>query len=145
MTAEIMVFHGEDVNREEAEKLLGLCLKKLQLENTACEIFDASENNKEVTGHMVVCPVGLKLSGTPAGCVTYSAKDNSADIVAINVQKHTGYISFELMSAEHMGRVFIDDSKHIEVDSVLMAAAVMYAAGVPLKNVISAINSILKN
>jgi len=28
---------------------------------------------------------------------------------------------------------------------VLMAAAVMYAAGVPLKNVISAINSILKN
>lgn len=145
MTAGIMVFHGEDVNREKAEKLLQLCLARLQPEHTPCEILATWENNKEVTGHMVVCPVGLKLSGTPAGCVTYSAKDNSADIVAINVQKHTGYISFELMSAEHMGRVFIDNSKHIDVDSVLMAASVMYAAGIPLKNIISVINSILKN
>lgn len=145
MTAGIMVFHGEDVNREKSEKLLGLCSAKLKPEHEPHEILTTSENNREVTGRMVVCPVGLKLSGTPAGCVTYSAKDNSADIVAINVQKHTGYVSFELMSAEHMGRVFIDNSKNIDVDSVLMAASVMYAAGVPLKNVISVINSILKN
>lgn len=145
MTAGIVVFHGKDVNREEAEKLIELCFAKLNSEHTPCEILTTSENSRQITGYMVVCPMGLELSGVPAGCVTYSAEDNSADIVAINVQKHTGYVSFELMSAEHMGRVFIDNSKHIEVESVLMAAAVMYAAGNPLKNVISVINSILKN
>lgn len=145
MTAGIMVFHGEDVKKEKAEKLLKLCFKKLQPDNAPCEILTASDNNTEVTGYIAVCPAGLELSGAPAGCVTYSAKDNSADIVAINVQKHTGYVSFELMSAEHMGRVFIDNSKNINADSVLAAAAVMYASGVPLKDVISVINSILKN
>ena len=93
----------------------------------------------------MVCPVDVRLLGSPAGRVTYSADDNSADIVAINVQKHTDYISFELMSADHMGRVFIDNSKNISAADVLVVAAVMYAAGVPLKSVISAVNSILKN
>lgn len=145
MAAEIVVFYGEDVNIKEAEKLHSLCADKLLQNYPLCDILITSDRNKDVTGKKVVCPADITLSGSPEGIVTYSADDNSADIVAVNLQKHTGYISFELMSSEHMGRVFIDNSKNISVSDVLVVASVMYAAGVPLKNIISAVNSILKN
>ena len=145
MTAEIVVFYGEEVNIEQAKKLHQLCADKLLQNYPLCDILITWDKTKDVTGKKVVCPVDVRLLGSPAGRVTYSADDNSADIVAINVQKHTDYISFELMSADHMGRVFIDNSKNISAADVLVVAAVMYAAGVPLKRVISAVNSILKN
>lgn len=145
MTAGIVIFRGENVNRENAEKLLKLCFGRLWPEDIPCKVIDAEEASADAQDFRAVCPVGFKLPGGYAGCVTYSSRDNSADIVALNVQEHTGYISFELMSAEHMGRVFIDNSKRMEVESVLLAAAVMYAMGESLKNIISAINSILKN
>lgn len=145
MVTGILVFRSGNVNREQAEKLIKLCTAKLRSDYPPFEILDTGKNGAETAGRLVVCPAELKLSGPYESCVTYSAKDNSADIVAINLQKHTGYASFELMSAEHMGRVFIDNSKAIDAETVLMAAAVMYAMGIPLKNVISVINSILKN
>lgn len=145
MVAGILVFSDGNVNREQAEKLLELCTVKLMPDHPPFEIF-AAEDGSDIAGRLVVCPVEFKSKAAAAQrCVTYSAKDNSADIVAINLQRHTGYVSFELMSAEHMGRVFIDNSKGIDAEAVLMAAAVMYAMGAPLKNVISVINSILKN
>lgn len=145
MVAGILVFRGENVNREQAEKLLELCTAKLLPDHPPFEILSDSEKGAEPDDRLIVRPAELRGAGGESGGVTYSSKDNSADIVAINLQKHSGYVSFELMSAEHMGRVFIDNSKKVGAETVLMAAAVLYAMGLPLKNVISALNSILKN
>lgn len=76
--------------------------------------------------------------------VTYSLTNNRADVVLINIQNHLENKSFEIMTDTNMGRVFINNKNKIDVENVLMCAAVFYGLEMGFFEILDVLNSILK-
>ena len=75
---------------------------------------------------------------------TYSLNNNNADAVLINIQNHTDSKSFEILTNEGMGRVFINNKNSAPVEDVLICAAVFLALGMELQQVLDVLNGILR-
>lgn len=75
--------------------------------------------------------------------VTYSLGDMSADLVAFNRQEREANISYELMAQSKLARIFIARDKDYIIDDVLPSAAVLFASGEELTDVVSTFNSLL--
>lgn len=72
--------------------------------------------------------------------ITYSVGQSSADICALNFQKRQHSRSLEILCGSFMGRVNIPiDSEYTEL-SVLYCAAGLFAAGMPMQEVLRIIN-----
>ena len=72
--------------------------------------------------------------------VTYSKGQSMADVCGLNFQKREHSRSLEILCGSFMGRVNIPiDSEYTEL-SVLYCAAGLFAAGVPMRDVLKAIN-----
>lgn len=75
--------------------------------------------------------------------VTYSLGDMSADLVAFNRQEREANISYELMAQSKLARIFIARDKDYVIDDVLPSAAVLFASGEELTDIVSTFNSLL--
>lgn len=115
-----------------------------------CEDFDSDKKvavfgeviETDETFDAVATELGASVSESVAEKVcTYSVGQSNADICGFNFQKRETSRSLELLSGSFMGRVNIPvDSKFTEA-SVLYCSAGFVAAGIPLSQVIKAINA----
>lgn len=75
--------------------------------------------------------------------VTYSLGDMSADLVAFNKQEREANVSYELMAQSKLARIFIAKDNEFLIDDVLMSAAVLFASGEDLTEIVTTLNSLL--
>ena len=135
-------FFGSQPQEKIITELVDKCSSLFR--DSKCSAAVVTEGGVDCTGFDAVCaPCGLEISGAKK-LLTYSEGDINADLCALNVQHKESYVCFELMSAQHMGRVFVSNGLEITVGSVLVAAAVLCACGAPLEKVIEKFNSFLK-
>lgn len=62
--------------------------------------------------------------------LSYAIEDNSADVVAKNIRDRDGFITFELLSADGIGRVYIDGDMEKTPKLALAIACGLMLAGV---------------
>lgn len=75
--------------------------------------------------------------------VTFSLGDMSADLVAFNKQEREANVSYELMAQSKLARIFIAKDNNFLIDDVLMSAAVLFALGEDLIEIVTTLNSLL--
>lgn len=133
-----------DDKNTDLKKLIGCFLEKssFSTEKTLLLVTEGAEKTEE-TFDVCVVPYGQKYAGMK-NTVTYSLSNNNADVVLINIQNHPDSKSFEIMTDQSMGRVFINHKNKISVETVLQCASVFYALDMELTDVLSVLNSILK-
>lgn len=73
--------------------------------------------------------------------LTYAVEDNGADVVAKNVTDREGFVTFELLSSDGIGRVYAEgDIEKIPIMALALACGLMLA-GVPAKDAIAMIST----
>ncbi len=102
-----------------------------------------NEIHKSSDSANVVIPLSNKAYGGEK-VLTYSAVDNRADVVALNLQPHQSSKSFELLYGVEMGRIYISKENKYSMYPVLCVAAALIAGKISVKKVIEIFNSILK-
>ncbi len=123
---------------ELAHKLYDLVCGEFTI-NRKIAVFGKSCESKE-SYDVFVCEFGADTSTFSEVC-TYSIGQSNADICGFNFQKREKSKSLDLFSGSFMGRVNLPlDSPFTEI-SVLYCAAGFVAAGIPLPQVLKAINS----
>lgn len=102
-----------------------------------------AEKESDVVGDFdaLVCKFGTDIEETPKLKIyTYSIGQSNADICGLNFQKREQSRSLELLSGSFMGRVNIPVSSEYTEAAVLYCAAGLMASGVPVPEIIKAIN-----
>ena len=125
-----------------AEKLCALCVEGIELPKNAFVLSQGDKAYSDGKFDAVAVELGLE-DKVQAGneIYTYSVGQSNADICAHNFQKREHSRSLELLCGSFMGRVNIPvNSKYTEL-SVLYCAAGLFAAGIPIKDVLKIINS----
>lgn len=125
-----------------AEKLCTLCCEGLKLPKNAFVLSRGGTAHSDGKFDAVAVELGLEDKAQVGNeIITYSVGQSDADICALNFQKREHSRSLELLSGSFMGRVNIPSESQYTELSVLYCAAGLYAAGVPMKDVLKIINS----
>ncbi len=82
---------------------------------------------------------GKALSGIKK-CMTYAVDDNGADVVAKNVRISAGFVSFELLSPDGIGRIYIKGNNKAVAKQALALACGLMLAGLPAEKVIALVS-----
>jgi len=128
--------HSKDF--ELAQKLYDILCEDLPINCTVAVSGDKADSAEKYD--KIVC--GLNCSEPlPRNAFTYSVGQSNADICGFNFQKRELSTSVDLFSDNFMGRVNIPQSSQYTETSVLLCAAGFVAAGIPLSQVLKAINS----
>lgn len=73
--------------------------------------------------------------------LTYAVEDNGADVVAKNVTDRDGFVTFELLSSDGIGRVYVEgEIERMPIMALALACGLMLA-GMPAKDAIAMISS----
>ncbi|MBR3988349.1 MAG: hypothetical protein IKK10_03495 [Clostridia bacterium] len=123
---------------ELAHKLYELVVGEFTI-NRKIAVFGKSCDSKE-NFDVFVCEFGADTSAFSEVC-TYSVGQSNADVCGFNFQKREKSKSLDLFCGNSMGRVNLPlDSRFTEI-SVLYCTAGLVAAGIPLPQILKAINS----
>lgn len=82
---------------------------------------------------------GKDLSGIKK-CMTYALDDNGADVVAKNVRISSGFVSFELLSPDGIGRIYIKGNDKAAANQALALACGLMLVGLPAEKVIALVS-----
>lgn len=139
-----IIIKGKSSDLKEIKSLLKRCedLEEI-IDNESVVLILDNEIHKSSDSANVVIPLSNKAYGGEK-VLTYSAVDNRADVVALNLQPHQSSKSFELLYGVEMGRIYISKENKYSMYPVLCVAAALIAGKIPIKKVIEIFNSILK-
>ncbi|MDE7390588.1 MAG: hypothetical protein K2M82_06585 [Lachnospiraceae bacterium] len=107
-----------------------------------CIVTQATDNN-DFSGRTVVypCVKGFDKSLVNADRIfTYAVENNSADYVAKNVRDRDGFKTFELLSLNGIGRVYVNDLSEASPSFALALAAALMAVGLTMKEAIEVLS-----
>lgn len=131
-------FLGKSEDFALAEELCGLVCEQISV-NTGVAVLE--KGVEEPQGFdVIVCGFGEALN-TSAKICTYSIGQSNADVCGFNFQKREKSRSLDIFSQSFMGRVNLPLESKFSQASVLYCAAGLVAAGIPLPQVLKAINS----
>ncbi len=119
LTQDHLDYHGTMENYKEAKKLL-------------FKNCDTAIINKDDAGAQDMT------AGCSCKVITYSAKDNSADFVAKNIELKADGIKYELLGDGVIGRIRCGIPGTFTVYNSLAAACAAVASGVPFEHVVNA-------
>ena len=133
-----------NTDNQSLKKLIGVFLEKSGFSpDESVFVVTDKEQSCERGSQVYVVPYDYR-GETFGKTFTYSLNNNNADAVLINIQNHTDSKSFEILTNEGMGRVFINNKNSAPVEDVLICAAVFLALGMELQQVLDAFNGILR-
>lgn len=123
-----------------AEKLCLLCGDTMTLDKTVA-LSEKGKASDEDGFDVTVVEYGFEdKTKSKESQVTYSEGQSMADVCGFNFQKRQHSRSLEILCGSFMGRVNIPiDSEYTEL-SVLYCATGLFAAGVPMQEVLRIIN-----
>lgn len=124
-----------------AEKLCELCCEGIKLPKNALVLGRGGTAYSDGKFDAAAVELGFEDKAQVGEEIcTYSVGQSNADICALNFQKREFSRSLEILSGSFMGRVNIPVKSEYTELSVLYCAAGLFAAGVPMQEVLKIIN-----
>lgn len=148
MISDKLKIYGDSTKAELVRVLVKKCSEKLciDVQDTKVYLPECSENfsqENDAWCYVVDYKDSSKLPDNTK-MITCSLSDSRADVVALNIQKRTHSVCFELLNGNFMSRIFIPLTSEHTPATVLLSCGVLILWSTDTERIVETINELLK-
>ncbi len=144
MISDKLIFYGDRKDAGVIGSFVDKCSEVLALESKDVLVITDEECCVNTDSHSVsvaVVPYESEcILSENAEKVSYSVKDSSATVSALNLQRRENCSCFELLYKPYMGRVYIPNGSDYTAKQILISSAVLVALGANVQKIIEVVN-----